>query len=92
MGWSRQITKISTYLLRILSDDILIMSMPNFIHVCRRSSVIKIDIVGETSFFFFFCYQYNVHVYFCLCAGGLLGYKKIFSANEKESAFCDDAM
>ena len=50
MGWSRQITKLSTYLLPILSDDILIMSMPNFIHVCRRSSVIKIDIVGEKLF------------------------------------------
>ena len=71
MGWSRQITKLSTYLSPILSDDILIMSMPNFIHVCRRSSVIKIDIVGEK--LFFVCYQYNVHVYFCLCAGGLLG-------------------
>ena len=29
----------------------------------------------------------HVHVYFCFCAGGLLGYKETFRVNEKESAF-----
>ena len=39
--------KPSTQLLPIFSDDILIMSMPNFMHMCQRSSEIEIDIVSE---------------------------------------------